>query len=409
MPNTDTAATRSRTKGALLGGLRSGALEKAVEKMEDDLAAEEDGPADLEARLRALFASIDVDGNGVLSRPELATKLRQDTEIQTLVDSAGKSSMYLFEQLDADSDGSITVGEFLKLCVPYPDEGEEEAEARAIISVLGGPGSGKTSQSAALAGSLEGYTHLSVGQALKAEAEADGEHAEEIKSCMAAATLVPTATVTAVLQRLLDESEGTVLLDGFPRVHEQVETASALGDFKGVLFLDAPEDVLVERLSREDCPDATALIAQFTEHCLPVLDDLDGAGLVRRVDASAPIEDARAAMATELEALMGETGGAHGGAGETNEADEGETQVEHKVLRRWRRSPFPGAYYSGVPTQLHKRMPCKDGTTVDGLRIRRRPGSAGATGELRDTWNSSQFGQLSQLSLGDLGIGARAL
>ena len=46
MPNTDTAATRSRTKGALLGGLRSGALEKAVEKMEDDLAAEEEAAAE---------------------------------------------------------------------------------------------------------------------------------------------------------------------------------------------------------------------------------------------------------------------------------------------------------------------------------------------------------------------------
>ena len=93
-----------------------------------------------------------------------------------------------------------------------------------------------------------------------------------------------------------------------------------------------------------------------------------------------------------------------------------------KVLRRWRRSPFPGAspptppcppprtlinvsaagaYFSGVPTQLHKRMPCKDGTTVDGLRIRRRPGSAGESGELRDTWNSSQFGQLSLSELDD--------
>ena len=40
-PKTDTAATRSRTKGAILGGLRSGALEGAVAKMERDTAAEE--------------------------------------------------------------------------------------------------------------------------------------------------------------------------------------------------------------------------------------------------------------------------------------------------------------------------------------------------------------------------------
>ena len=38
---TDTAATRSKTKSALLGGLRSGKLEQAVSKMEGDVAAEE--------------------------------------------------------------------------------------------------------------------------------------------------------------------------------------------------------------------------------------------------------------------------------------------------------------------------------------------------------------------------------
>jgi hypothetical protein len=39
LPATDTAATRSKTKSALLGGLRSGALEAAVTKMEEDEAA----------------------------------------------------------------------------------------------------------------------------------------------------------------------------------------------------------------------------------------------------------------------------------------------------------------------------------------------------------------------------------
>ena len=40
---TDTAATRKKTRGALLGGLRSGALEKAVAKMEEDTADVQDG------------------------------------------------------------------------------------------------------------------------------------------------------------------------------------------------------------------------------------------------------------------------------------------------------------------------------------------------------------------------------
>ena len=34
---TDVAATKAKTRGALLGGLKSGALEAAVAKMEEDL------------------------------------------------------------------------------------------------------------------------------------------------------------------------------------------------------------------------------------------------------------------------------------------------------------------------------------------------------------------------------------
>jgi 5,10-methylenetetrahydrofolate reductase len=60
------------------------------------------------------------------------------------------------------------------------------------------------------------------------------------------------------------------------------------------------------------------------------------------------------------------------------------------VLRAWRRRPLPGAYLSGLPTQLHARMACKGGDDdVDGLRIRRRPESAGQRGDLRATWASS--------------------
>ena len=42
---TDVAATKAKTRGALLGGLKSGALEAAVAKMEEDTAAEEEAAA----------------------------------------------------------------------------------------------------------------------------------------------------------------------------------------------------------------------------------------------------------------------------------------------------------------------------------------------------------------------------
>jgi|EP01043_Picozoa_sp_COSAG02_P067306 hypothetical protein len=64
-------------------------------------------------------------------------------------------------------------------------------------------------------------------------------------------------------------------------------------------------------------------------------------------------------------------------------------EEEGRPIRTWRRNAFPGAYLSGLPPQLHRRMATKGGEEIDGLRIRRRPESAGAAGKLRDTWKSS--------------------
>ena len=76
-----------------------------------------------------------------------------------------------------------------------------------------------------------------------------------------------------------------MLLDGFLRVSDQVDAVATLGAVKTVLFLDCTEDVMVERLSKQDCPDEVALLAQFADHCLPVIDRYDKAGLARRIDA----------------------------------------------------------------------------------------------------------------------------
>eukprot|EP01043_Picozoa_sp_COSAG02_P055174 COSAG02_NODE_6358_length_3627_cov_4.287698_4_plen_399_part_01 len=205
----------------------------------------------------------------------------------------------------ADDGGDGNALEAKGLLVPAGDLAPSEAvpPARNVVCVLGGPGSGKSSQCARLAGSL-GYTHLSIGQALKAEANSGSEAAAEISACISSGALVPTAIVAAVLQKHMNASDGPVLLDGFPRTADQIDIVGTVGIVKGVLFLDAPEEVLLQRLSKEDCGDSVALLAQFTDHCLPVISMYDDAGLVHRIDASASMEDVHFEMLSVLRAVL---------------------------------------------------------------------------------------------------------
>ena len=66
---------------------------------------------------------------------------------------------------------------------------ESGSHAHDLVCVLGGPGSGKSSQCSRLAGAL-GYSHLSIGQALKAEAASGSEDAAQIAACTSSGTLV---------------------------------------------------------------------------------------------------------------------------------------------------------------------------------------------------------------------------
>ena len=83
----------------------------------------------MERRLRRLFESIDTDKNGSLSRKELSGKLKEDGELESVLEAAGWSSSYVFEQMDSDGDGSITVEEFLKLMAPAVAETADATKA----------------------------------------------------------------------------------------------------------------------------------------------------------------------------------------------------------------------------------------------------------------------------------------
>ena len=86
----------------------------------------------LKRRVARLFGEIDADGDGVLSREEVADKLRTDDELQALMEMGGKGAHYIFEQLDTDGDANIDLEEFLKILdAPEEEEEEEEAEDEA--------------------------------------------------------------------------------------------------------------------------------------------------------------------------------------------------------------------------------------------------------------------------------------
>lgn len=78
----------------------------------DDLDAMAGG-SELNQYLRTVFESIDTDGSGSISKAELAQKLQDDNELQTLLEAAGgDGSWYVLEQLDQDGDGEVTWTEF---------------------------------------------------------------------------------------------------------------------------------------------------------------------------------------------------------------------------------------------------------------------------------------------------------
>ena len=80
-PSTDVGATKAKTRGALLGGLKSGALEAAVAKMEEDTAEPAPEPSAEELKTVAewgasVFQQFDTDKDGRLSKKELVRALR---------------------------------------------------------------------------------------------------------------------------------------------------------------------------------------------------------------------------------------------------------------------------------------------------------------------------------------------
>eukprot|EP01138_Halocafeteria_seosinensis_P007411 gb/GECG01007576.1/.p1 GENE.gb/GECG01007576.1/~~gb/GECG01007576.1/.p1 ORF type:complete len:1604 (+),score=244.01 gb/GECG01007576.1/:1-4812(+) len=162
-----------------------------------------------------------------------------------------------------------------------------------IISVLGGPACGKSTQSARIASSY-GYSHLSVGDLLRAEVARDTYQGKYIKSFVEKGQLVPTKTVLDVLMRALHNSHfRTFVIDGFPRAMDQVdEFESRVGVPSVVLYLDCSDDEMRERYNQKnpDMENFSREMEGFQQGTVAVIDHYARTGRVVNIDGT-PDED----------------------------------------------------------------------------------------------------------------------
>jgi len=123
------------------------------------------------------------------------------------------------------------------------------------LILLGAPGSGKGTVAAALEAAMH-LTHIASGDLFRENLNNRTPLGLRAEEYMAKGALVPDDVTIAMLRERLERPDtgSGVLLDGFPRTMEQAIALTEMMEslrrrIDGVLYLDVPDDDIVERLS----------------------------------------------------------------------------------------------------------------------------------------------------------------
>ena len=158
------------------------------------------------------------------------------------------------------------------------------------LILLGKPGVGKGTQAQRLKEDF-GLPYIGTGDLLRRHKAEGTDLGREAATYMDAGKLVPDELVIRMILEVIDEegAEG-FLLDGFPRTVVQADELTEALEEKGrsltaALFVDADDDIVVERLSgRRQCSNGHLYHVMFDPpkndgHC-----DQDGRPLIQRDD-----------------------------------------------------------------------------------------------------------------------------
>ena len=191
-----------------------------------------------------------------------------------------------------------------------------------VVFFLGGPGSGKGTQSANLVKDY-GFVHLSAGDLLRAEQIREGsEYGAMIKNYITEGKIVPMEVTVALLSNAMADSlksapppastKARFLIDGFPRKLDQaVYFEQTVAPSELVIFLDCPEEVMEKRLlkrgetsGRDDDNEESIRkrFRVFVETSMPVVDDYEKKGKVVKVPATGSVEEVYAVVRAGIEA-----------------------------------------------------------------------------------------------------------
>jgi len=170
---------------------------------------------------------------------------------------------------------------------PYDADVASAGSSPVNIIIAGAPASGKGTQCEIIKEEF-GVVHLSTGDMLRAAVAAGTEVGTQAKEFMDSGKLVPDEVIIGIIRDRLDEAdckEQGWLLDGFPRTAAQAEALADAGCTADCfLFLDVPDEVLVERVVGRRTDPETGKIYHMTFSPPPADDEELIARLQHRSD-----------------------------------------------------------------------------------------------------------------------------
>ena len=155
------------------------------------------------------------------------------------------------------------------------------------IVLLGPQGAGKGTQAQRISRET-GAKHISTGDLVRAEIKSGSGLGQKIRDYNDRGDLVPDEIIVEMMRPYLDEADSWIL-DGFPRNESQAEALDKMlteidARLDAAVALEAPDDLLVERLSGRRTSESTGRIYHAEYDPPPEDADEDPGPFVQRKD-----------------------------------------------------------------------------------------------------------------------------